>query len=203
MAESKVSVSEGSGKNLHTWDRTISSVLVQDQFTLPGEYPLASYSMVFPNVSIATVNDHIAQIMAGGTNYVRIRRIRVYSIAGATATTASYSVFRVTTAGTGGGTVTARPMDVGDAAAGATGMTLPTAKGTESVELYRLHHATIAAAPIATKDAMDEWVAAPGSKGILIPAGTSNGIVLKSLNAVAATQVVVEIDFVETAWLGS
>jgi hypothetical protein len=204
MAESNVAVTPGAGKNLHTWARVVGATTVEDEFVIPGEYPLATYVGQSAASSIATANDHV-QLMAGGALNVRIRRIRVEQAGLATAAAiAAFGVYRLSTAGTGGGVVTPRPLDSADAACGATMMTLPTVKGTEAVnELFRRRMVltqTVATAGGAL--GAWEWVAAPGSKGILIPAGAANGIAIKNLAAYAGASIDVSIDFVETSFAG-
>jgi hypothetical protein len=207
VAQSSINITEGAGKRINTWDRTISATLVQDQFTLPGEYPLASYVAPFTSVSTATANSHILQLMAGSANYVRIRRIHVEQAANATAASnLSLQIFRLTTAGTGGTAVTPEKMDSGDAAAGATAQTLPTVKGTEaanatftSVILMR----QVVAATGAQIDDLWEWQQLPNGKPLIIPAGTANGIALKNVAAIAGGTLTGWIEFVETAWLGA
>lgn len=206
MAEAVIAVTSGSGKNTHTWDRTISAVLVQDQFVLPGEYPYASYTVVFEGVSSATAADHIVQIMAGTTNYVRIRRIRFWQEGSAAAAAQRrFQILRLTTAGTGGSAITPAKHDNGDSAAGATAMTLPTVKGTESTLTLTsglvLHQAVLTTAT--QPENVQEWVQSPNSKPLIIPAGTSNGICLKTVTGNTSATLAGIIEFVETAWLGA
>jgi hypothetical protein len=207
VAQSSVNVTEGSGKRLDTWDRTISAVLVQDQFMLPGEYPYASYTVVAEAVSVATANDHVLQIMAGSTNYVRIRQIKIEQSANATGAGAkSLQILRLTTAGTGGTAITPSKLDLGDAAAGATSQTLPTVKGTEStlvMSTIMVFRQAISATAGGQLDDDFTWVQKPNQKPLIIPAGTSNGIAIKIINATAGASVTVNVEFVETAFLGA
>lgn len=196
MAETNVNVTEGSGKRLHAWDRTISAVQVLDEFVLPGEYPYPTYTVYAAGVSGATAAAHIMQLMAGSTNVLRIRRITVQHIV-APANANRFEIVRLTTAGTGGTAVTARPLDTADAAAGAAGMTLPTAKGTEGVFLGSLVPDVVTAAGTTAKW---EWLQHPSSKPIIVPAGTTNGIALK-VSGLATATYDVEILFVETAFV--
>ena len=76
MAESIVQVTEGSGKKLHTFNRTIGANSVEDEVVLLGENYLASY-MIVAAASAATANSHVLQIMAGASLKVRVRRIEV------------------------------------------------------------------------------------------------------------------------------
>lgn len=203
MAEAFINLTEGSGKKAHAWDRTIGANTVLDEFTLPGEYPLASYTVYFSNISIATANDHVLQIMAGSSLNVRIRRIWYEQNGNATtAARDEITLLRLTTAGTGGTTVTPAKLDNGDSAAGATAMTLPTAKGTEGTILRG--SVLIMRQAIATTGTQPEegilWEQHPGMKPWIIPAGTSNGIAIKHVTAIAGANVNGFVDFVETSF---
>lgn len=197
MAESLIVVG---AKNAHTWNRTIGANSIEDEFTLPGEFPYASYVAMTSaaNIAIATNNSHIIQVMAGASLPVRIRRIRLWQAAVAT-TLAFYSfeLFRLTTAGTGGTAITPSKLDNADAASGATAMTLPTVKGTEGAALDTIV-VTLVAAATANVNMLWEWTQLPGMKPIIIPAGVANGICLKNTVAAAAGSVRVAIEFAET-----
>jgi hypothetical protein len=197
VAEAIVNVTEGSGKKLHAWDRVIGANTVLDEFTLPGEYPYASYFVSAISVSIATANDHVLQLMAGSTLKVKIRRIRIDQIINASAVAlGQFEVVRLTTAGTGGTAVTPAPLDTSDAASGATARTLTTVKGTEGAVLFR-ETVTMRAAVQSTAEDYALWEQHPGEKPIIIPAGTANGIAIKSITAIANATVVARIEFVE------
>jgi hypothetical protein len=141
--------------------------------------------------------------MAGSTLKVRIRRIRFEQSGNATTAAAlPVSVYRLTTAGTGGTSVTPRPFDSADAACGATAMTLPTAKGTEGVMLLRtivLMRQGLATAG-STADDVWLWEQHPGEPPIVIPAGTSNGIAIKNESAIAGATCIPAIEFIETSF---
>lgn len=197
MAESSIAMAEGTpGKRSHTWNRTISAVSVEDEFVQPGEFPYPTYTVYAQNVSMATAASHVMQLMSGASTIIRIRRIRAAQLT-ATAGSERLEIVRLTTAGTGGTAITARPYDTADSAAVGAGMTLPTVKGTEGVFLGSLvlnNYTAVGAVSWA------EWRQMPNSKPIMIPAGTTNGIALKS-SGLAATAVDVEIEFVETAFV--
>jgi hypothetical protein len=197
MAESVVNVTEGAGKKLHTFNRTIGVNSVEDEVVLFGENYLASYTVDTGNVSTATANSHILQIMAGASLKVRVRRIEVWQYALATAAALmDLRVYRLTTAGTGGTAFAAAPLDTTDAAAGAQPMLLPTVKGTEGILIvtgrpYMMQ--TIGASnqlsqPIAVWD-FDR----PRSKPLIIAAGVANGIAIKNVDAVAAGSIIVNV----------
>lgn len=202
--ESTISMSEGTpGKRAHTWQRVVSATNVEDEFTLPGEYPFATYIIEAISVSTGTANDHLLQIMAGAGLHVRIRKIEISQANLVTAAAlASFDVLRLTTAGTGGTGVTAAKYDTADAAAGAAGMTQPTIKGTESTVLYRDRFALRQTNPVSPGVSESaSWIQSPGAKGIIIPAGTANGIAVKNIVAAAGASVDITVEFVEMAYL--
>lgn len=200
MAESGVAVTEGAGKTLHTWSRIIAAVTREDEFVIPGEFPLPTYSVLSSAVVTATANSHLLQIMAGASLNVRIRRIRIMEATPpAAVSTQVLQLFRLTTAGTGGTVITPRPYETGDTV-GATAMTLPTVKGTEGVQL-REHIIWMGTAAIPTALPYVEWRQEPNAKPIIIPAGATNGIAIKNPVGLAAATVYIEVEFVETAYL--
>jgi hypothetical protein len=197
MPESLVQVTEGSGKKLHTFQRTIGANNVEDEIMVLGEQYLASYTIgTQVQVSVATASSHLLQIMAGASLNVYLRSIRVYQAVAATTAAINFlAVYRLTTAGTGGTAITAVAHDTTDTAAGATGMTLPTVKGTEAAnwvdgaEVYWLQTMPTAVDFTALRAAWT-WGGNKG-KALRIPAGTANGIAVKNLNAVAAATVII------------
>ena len=200
MAEALVNVTEGSGKKLHGWDYSVGGNTVIEEFVLPGQYPYASYTVMVGSTSIATANDHVVQLMAGSSLNVYIRSITIeQNVNATTATKAVFQLLRLTSAGTGGTAVTPSKMDTGDAASGATAMTLPTAKGTEST-VMRETVVIMRQAISATQTQPEEsviWTPGLNFKAWRIAAGTANGIAIKSLTAIAGCTVDVMIDLVE------
>lgn len=202
--ESIVQVTEGSGKKLHTWQTTIGGNAVEDEFVVPGEFPYPSYVATLPNVSLATANDHLMALNAGASLKVKIRRIRVEQQSNATAVALDrFSVVRTTTTTpTGGTAVTPAPFDTADAASGAVARSLPTVKGTETTELAStvlIMRQALSATQTQPEEAW-EWIQLPGQKPLIIPAGATNGIVVKHTTAVAGASVIVTIEFVEQAF---
>lgn len=199
-----IQVTEGSGKRLATGATyTENSQTVRDEKAIFGEQYLASYAGVLSSsVSLATANDHILQLMAGASLNVYVRRLIVYqSVLVTTAANLNFQFRRVTTAGTGGTAITPVPFDTADSASGATLMTLPTAKGTESSILSMFMAQLIQTVP--TGGSGQNPVLIDKSWDILrqkcprIPAGTANGLVLKNLAAAAGANVYAVIEFVE------
>ena len=199
MAESIVQVTEGSGKKLHTWNRTIGANSVEDEYVLFGENALASYRSVSFGISGATASSHLAQLMAGASLKVRVRKITVYPGGIAASGVVDVQLFRLTTAGTGGTARTPSPLDPADSASGATFMTLPTVKGTEGVTidegLFYISTVTTGASIPVVFD-FDR----PRSKPLIISAGAANGICVKLVAGIASSFVNVTIEFDESSF---
>ena len=202
MAETFAEATAGSGLKWHSWTRSIGGSTVHAGFTLPDEYPYASYTAIANAVSGATANSHMMQVMAGSSLNVRIRRILVTQNAAAAAVAVMpFSVVRLTTAGTGGTAVTPSKDDGADSASGATAMTLPSSKGTEGAFLLqRATWAGTGAIPTGTKGDF-LWEQLINSKPIIIAAGTSNGIAIKNTGGLAGTTYDITVEFVETAFV--
>ena len=205
MAESIVQVTEGSGKKLHTFNRTIGANSVEDEVVIPGENYLATYVVGSSlNPSTATAASHLLQIMAGASLKVRIRRIEIWQSAVVTAAALlPILILRVTTAGTGGTAATPALLDTTDGASGATAMFLPTVKGTESTSIAAVWPYMIqtigASMPFAGPVAVLDFDGLRG-KPLVIAAGAANGIVLKNVNAVAAGSLAINVYFSESSF---
>jgi len=194
-----IQVTEGSGKRLATGATyTENSQTVRDEKSILGENYLASYTITTSGtsgVSIATANSHPLQIMAGASLKVRVRRIEVHQATVATTVALPvFSLFRLTTAGSGGTAVTPNPLNPADSASGATAMKLPSSKGTEAAEIttavpYFMQ--TLAASNQLIQPIIVWDFDRPRSQPLIIAAGTSNGIAVKNVTAVAAGQVVI------------
>jgi hypothetical protein len=158
-----------------------------DSVEVLGEQHLAQY--VFPggtSISIATANDHVMEIMAGSTNNVYVRRILVYqSVLATTAAMGQFAIFTLSSAGTGGTAQSNVKMDSSDAAVGATGMALPTVKGTEIGRIWLGSALLAQTAPTAGASTLlfDLSFDQLRGKSLRIAAGTSNGICFKNLTA--------------------
>jgi hypothetical protein len=202
MAENFVNVTEGSGKKLHTFNRTIGANDVHDELVLQAEPYLAGYIVFTGAVSTATANSHLIQVMAGASLKVRIRRIEVFQYAMATtAALVDMRVVRLSSAGTGGTALTTRAMETTDSASGATAMSLPTAKGTEVNDMifarpYFMQ--TIGAStPLVTPAVVWDFDR-PRTKPLILQAGATIGIAVKCVDATAGASAVVNVWFDET-----
>lgn len=203
MAESLIAVTEGAGKNTSTWQRTKNSQTVEDQQVVISEPYLAAYTIsVTTAISTGTANSHLLQIMAGASNRVLLRRLTVTQIVNAgAATRCVFQLLRLTTAGSGGTAYTPRALDPVDGAAGATAMTLPSSKGTEGNILGTWAQLIDGATPAVTElPILDIVWADDRTKSPAIAAGTSNGLALKNITAVATATVHITASIVEVAW---
>ena len=204
MTASSLQVTPGSGLRLATNSYTEGAVTVHDEKVILGEQYLPEYTTAADSVSVATVNSHPLQIMAGASLRVRIHRIEIHQYT--LATTAAFMelrLYRLTTAGTGGSASGANPLDPASAAAGATVMTLPTAKGTEGVVMAiskpYLMQTAAASAPMAQPILVWNFDG-PRSQPLIIAAGTSNGIALKNMTAHAAATIGWTVWFTESSF---
>lgn len=196
MPEGFINLTEGSGKKAHTFQRTIGANTVEDTISIVGIPYLAAYNVTAAaGVSTATAASHLLQIMAGASLNVWVYRLALYQVAVATAAAIDIiEIVRLTTAGTGGTAITPAARDTSDAAAGATAMTLPTAKGTEGVFVDRATAqftqtiATQAGGKEATLLVEFDFARIFG-KPIRIAAGTANGIAIKNPTARAGATV--------------
>lgn len=207
MAESIVQVTEGSGKKLHTNSYTVGANTVEDEFTVPGPYPYATYINQIGGASGATANDHLLCLNAGASLKVRVHRIKiVQSGNGATASIFAFQILRTTTgAPTGGTAVTPAPYDTTDTA-GAAGRSIPAVKGTESTVIMepRILMRQALSATAGNPADVWEWRAATAQGGtgkpIIIPSGTTNGLVVKNITNSAGVTWNIEMEFTETAF---
>jgi hypothetical protein len=205
-----IQVTSGAGPKMATGPTyTENANVVQDQKILFGEPYSASYTVgpIAGALSAATANSHLLEIMAGSSLNVRIDRIRMWQLGLATTTAFSAVAFiRLSSAGTGGGVLTPAPLLAADGAAGATCMSLPTVKGGEvaaglirqPVVYFTQTLPTSQSGEIALM--FDETFDARRQEALLIPAGTSNGLAIKLISAVAAATVICEIDFREMGY---
>jgi hypothetical protein len=198
LTASNIQITAGSGTRLATNSYTESGVTVHDEKFIPGEYPYPTYVATAGNISIATTNDHLMTINAGSTLNVRIRRIRVRQRTVGTASTLVLQFLRTTTGAPSGGTaITPARYNTADSASGATAMTLPSTKGTESTVLWTESLGVYATAPAIP---FLEWTQLQNSGPIVIAAGTTNGLAIKVLSGIATNTVDIDVEFIETSW---
>jgi hypothetical protein len=207
MAESLIAVTQGSGKNVQTFNRTTTAGSVEQEVNVLGEPFLAAYvaNLGSAGSSIATANDHVLTLNAGASLNVFVRRIIVYqTVVATTAAIARFEMWSTTTAApTGGTSTTPFRMDNADAAAGASGMALPTVKGTESRRIWSGSYmvtqtvATAGGSSLMFDINFDQFK----HKSFIIPAGTTNGLAFKNIVATAGCSIVVNMYFSEGSYL--
>lgn len=190
------------GSDYKQWfvSRTDGSDTVLAPLGVEAEPEIATYVIQFAGIALSTANSHICQVMAGASLRVGIRRIVLWQVANATSIALfQYRLFRLTSAGTGGSSITPAAHDPAESAAGATAMTLPSAKGTESTQVGHGRHlihttATTIGLPPQTWD-----FTKLRTKALWIAAGTSNGVALKNISSDSTATVDGFIEIVETA----
>lgn len=205
MAYTYYNFTEGSGRKARSFQRTDGGANTVDEMAyVESEPPLLTYTVSsITAISIATANSHLLEIMAGASLHVWLRRLRVTQVAVANAAQiCTFALYRLTTAGTGGTAITPQKSDPSDAAAGATAMTLASAKGTEGSLLWAEARSLWSAVPTATNDVTLDWTfTTPRTKGIRVASGTSNGVALKNITAITTTPtVIVTAEICESDW---
>ena len=203
MPESVVQVTEGTGKKLHTFQRTVGANTVEDEFVTLADTPWASYAITTGSRSTATAGTHLLQVMAGITNPVYLRRVIItQSLSATTAAYMNLDIVRLSTAGTGGTAVSTVTLDTTDAASGATAMTSPTTIGTVSNRMMNLSVGMIQTIGVGGSNTylVDMDFDRARLKPIRIPAGVTNGIAIRNVNAVAGGGVMFTLYFSETTY---
>ena len=198
-----IPITDGDGSSqLETVSRTINSEEVHAQAFVSGEPGVLTYVAPFVGISVATTNDHVIFIQGDATNYVRLNRIHIRQRANATnRSVCDLALVRTTTAGTGGGAISARPLDPGDTNPYAgTVQTLPTAEGTEGGVLMYLSFWLSQSGDVRASDHI-EWVRSPYGKPPIAGPATADGFAIKVNVGVAAATVSGFIEFSLTPYL--
>ena len=203
MTASSLQVTPGSGLRLATDSYTEAAVTVHNQRLGLGDAINPTYSLVLAT-STATAASHLLQIMAGASLRVRIHLIEYYLDTLATAAAlGSVSLFRLTTAGTGGTVLARAALDPADAASGATAMQLPTSKGTEGAQLWtgNVRYIQTASASDGLVQPVMVWdFDRLRGKPVIIAAGTSNGIAIKQETAIGGAQARISVLYSESSY---
>ncbi len=109
-------------------------------------------------------------------------------------------LYRLSTAGSGGGAVSARPFDSADTNPyGGTIQTLPSSKGTEGNRLW--FDKIWLTNSIAAQPNSIEWVARDNMKPIIIGSATTDGIAIKITTGIASATVDINVEFTVTPYL--
>lgn len=201
MSESQIALTEGSGKNLRTWQRTIGGTAREEQFMLSGEPTTATYTIVASALSVGSAGGHLLQVMGDGTNYIRIERMefRQNGFAGADSM-ALVQLKRLTTAGSGGTAVNARAHDEGDTDPYAGDVRhSPTTKGSEGATLWRTRFRLADAIP--DYDPVVYTRPLGNVKPYIGGPGTADGFVLVNETAIGTATMDVVLTFTVTEHL--
>lgn len=195
---SSLGYTDGAGKNIKTFSRSESGTTREEQVFQLGEQSLPTYTFAAQNVITTTSASHLAFLQGDGTLYTRVHwfEIEQQTLAGAAAI-AEIRVYRTTTAGTGGTSISCFPADGGDTSPYAgVGMTLPTAKGTEGALLYQFRLPLLAAAPTATAvTSLRRWEQNVYEKPWIIAPATTNGLTWKLITGIATSTLNITIGF--------
>lgn len=195
MAAAVVQINEGTGKSLSyvSFTDEASNSAYVERVSL-HEPVSATYTVsITTAISFATANAHLLQIMAGTSKRFALRRLKLWLTAAATAAAIKQmQLVLLTTAGTGGGAITPCAIDRADTTFSGASQTLPSSKGTESDILWEFDCAAWAAVPTTgiLPPIIDEEWDDRGSKSIVIPAGTSNGLALKLITSDGGTPTI-------------
>lgn len=200
---SSLQVNPGSGLRLATDSYTESAVTVHNQRLGIGDAINPTYSIVAA-MSTATAASHLIQIMAGASLRVRIHLIEYYlDTLATTAALGTVSLFRLTTAGTGGAALATTALDPADAASGATARQLPTTKGTEGQQLWtgNVRYIQTASASDGLVQPVLVWdFDRLRGKPVIIAAGTSNGVAIKQETAIAGAVARISVLLSESSY---
>ena len=204
MSENSIAVTTGVGKNIHTIDRTVASILVQDQVVIPGLFPFDTFIASAAAVSAANAGDDMLQLMAASSMHLHVVRVRVEQMAPVgTAAYTDLQLLRITTAGTLGTAVTPTKLNNGSAATGV-GMSgiLNANRGTAGASIFQRAIEPIQTAPAGGGPTpFWEWTKSEYGSAIVIPGGGSNGIAIRNGHARASLTLNVEIEFFEATYL--
>jgi hypothetical protein len=201
MSISAVGVTEGSDKYLHTNQRSIGGTAREEQATYAAQSPNATYTAVADDVSTATANAHLLQIMADGTNYSRLVGFTIEPTENGPASDSILKValYRLTTAGSGGSSIGEGAYDDADSYSGDI-QSLPSTKGTEGALLWT-GYLPLDAAYAGFGPRKLEWSVKPYAKPIIFGVDTADGLAFKVIDAVASAAVCINAEFVTTSYL--
>jgi len=200
-----IGVTPGAGAKLSTGPLyTENANVVQDQKIIEGEAYLSTYTVSQTGGAVmAGANAHTLQIMAGSSLIVRLRRLTVWQLGLAGAITMqTFSIVRLTSAGTGGTALTPLALEQSDPGSGATAMRGPTTPGTVNGTLYSATAPVLAALWTVPSPPMIDWnfEGMDNTKVPMIAAGVANGLALMTLTAIATATIIYTATFVESAF---
>lgn len=203
MSDASIKILDGDGATeyLHTDEKSYGGTNKNDQYTLLADSRRVTYTAVMEAVSCATSAAHVAILQADGTNYTKLWGIDIQQVGLPTAALANFQILRTTTAGSGGTSISAYPMDGADTSPyGGVIQTLPSSKGTEGVMLLKRRISMVAALPVSS-DQSWSWRADTNQKPITVGTANTGGVCLKIVTGIASLTVDVILHFYTTATL--
>lgn len=201
MSESSLPLTDGDGSaGLRVNNQTIGGTAVDTQYVAVGQTGNPTYTMRFQDVSMATANAHLAVIMGNGTAYPKIHEI--YITQGGTATGTAvpeFAVLRVSTVGTGGTAVSARPFNPSNTSPySGSCFVLPSSAGSEGDILLNggMNVRTVNTGVVQPF----KWEQGLATEPIISGNGTASGIAIKNLRAVVGGTAAGYIVFSAADW---
>ena len=202
---SYVMVNEGEDRKVAFVQRSIGSNTVEQSevaVTLPY---IATHRFTAGPVRLATASSHIFQFMGSGLNRTLLRFIEVTQVGNATASQQlEVEIRRLDTRGTGGTAVTPVPNDPIDSASTATGMVLPSSKGTEDELLAKKSGPILTTAATAGHERVVKFTfpesGDPTTKPLIFAAGSTTGFALKNIQSDVTATVLITGEYQEVFW---
>jgi len=117
MAESFIQVApDSTGKRLRTYDKTINSVVVHEQFVILAGYPTYYFQTATNSGAGSSTNFHFDIFNASGSGLVlKVRKLFLQqTFVAQTGVAATFEIRRTSAVGTGGTTLTATKADTAD-----------------------------------------------------------------------------------------
>jgi hypothetical protein len=203
---SYVMVNDGTGSKVSFVQRSKSSNTVNEtEVSLSLPY-IPGYRLTTPSpVSLATASSHLMQFLGSAINRDLLRFIEVTQVGNAAASKqVEFELLRLTTAGTGGTSITPNPSDLVDPATSARGMTLPSAKGTESSLMGKKAGPILTTAATAGHERVVRFTFPEtgdnSTKPVTTASGATTGWVLKNVQSDATCTVLISAEFQEVFW---
>jgi hypothetical protein len=192
--------SDAADKYLWTYQHTVGGTASQAQVYVPGPVPWPTYTVSATQMTLATASSHLLFVQADGTNYSRLKSVRIHiSSLPAAASIAWIALSRVSTVGTGGTAQSFAAHDTSDTYGG-TAQKLPSSPGSTAGTLkdWRIYIPT--SVGTATPNVV-EWEVPYGGKDIIFGTATTAGLALVNVTGIAAAMVDIQLEFTTTTFL--
>jgi hypothetical protein len=192
--------SDAADKYLWTYSNTVGGTASQAQVFVPGPIPWPTYSLAARDIALATSSSTLLFVQADGTNYTRLKSVRIHAAAlPAAASIAWFRLFRTTTVGTGGTAQAVGAYDSSDTYGG-TAQTLPSSAGTTGTLLKEWRMYLPTSVGTATPNVI-EWTPPYGGKEIIFGTATTAGLAIIMGSGIATAMVDINLEFTTTTFL--